>query len=53
MATLATINEEDIEYEDFVAAARRLCPQLREQGCDVVIALTHMRVPNDERLATS
>ena len=35
-----------------MACARRLSAQLRTQeNCEAVIALTHMRVPNDERLA--
>ena len=52
MATLATLDEADIEYEDFCACARRLGTQLRvEKKCDLVVALTHMRLPNDERLA--
>lgn len=52
MTTLSTIEEEDIDYEDFVTCARRLSPRLRQQhGVHVVIALTHMRLPNDERLA--
>jgi len=35
-----------------VLAARELCALLRSQGAEVVIALTHMRLPNDERLAS-
>ncbi|GMI18964.1 hypothetical protein TeGR_g4904 [Tetraparma gracilis] len=52
MATLSTIDEEDVEYEPFVDCARRLAKVLREEHhCHSVIALTHMRVPNDEKLA--
>jgi 5'-nucleotidase len=52
MATLATIEENEVEYEDFVTCGRRLAEHLRsEERCDAVIALTHMRAPNDERLA--
>lgn len=52
IATLVTVTEEQIDYEDFVACGRRLAVELRERdGCDVVVALTHMREPNDERLA--
>ena len=44
MQTLSTIDEHDIQYEDFIVAARRLAKVLREkEKCDVVIALTHMR----------
>ena len=52
MATLATIDECDVDFEPFIACARRLSKFLREdEKCDCVIALTHMRVPNDELLA--
>lgn len=50
--TLATINTDQVDYEDYVVAANKLAAQLREKdGCEVVIALTHMRTPNDIRLA--
>jgi len=52
MATLSTIDEHDIDYEDFVNCARRLSAHLRNvEHVDAVVAITHMRVPNDERLA--
>lgn len=39
-------------YTDYCEAAKRMSARLREeQACDIVIALTHMRAPNDERLA--
>lgn len=40
-----------VDYEDFVGAGTRCARSLREAGADVVLALTHMRLPNDERLA--
>ncbi len=41
-----------ITYEDFIECSRRYNKFLREeQKCDMVIALTHMRQPNDEKLA--
>ena len=49
--TIATINSDQVEYEDYVTSARRLAGQLKSEGCEVVIALTHMRTPNDIRLA--
>ena len=52
MATLATVEEEDIEYTDFVTEGRKLAMELRQQGADIVVAMTHMREPNDRRLAT-
>ena len=43
LATLATIEEEDSIYEDFVTCARRLEKELRDAGVDLVVAVTHMR----------
>ena len=52
MATLATIDESEIEYEDYVSCGQRLATFLKDsEGVDIVIALTHMRMPNDMRLA--
>jgi len=52
LVTLATLDPDDVEYEDFCPCARRLAKHLKEQeGAEIVIALTHMRVPNDELLA--
>ena len=42
-----------VVYEDFVVAGTRLAAQLRAKGADIVVALTHMRQPNDVRLAAS
>ena len=50
LATLATLDEADILYLDFVAEGRRLARELRAQGAEVVIALTHSRMPNDIKL---
>ena len=42
----------DINYEDFVDCGNRLGKYLREEeGCDYVIALTHIRTHNDRKLA--
>ena len=49
--TIATINSDQVEYEDYVTSGRRLAAQLKSEGCEFVIALTHMRTPNDIRLA--
>ena len=48
--TLATLNASEITYTDFVTAGSMLSKELKEKGCDLVIALTHMRTPNDVRL---
>ena len=50
--TLSTIEPDEIAYTDYVTAAKELVPQLIEEGCELIVALTHMRVPNDTRLAT-
>lgn len=52
LLTLNRVNPEDLNYIDFVAAANRYSALLRdEHHCDYIIALTHMRTPDDERLA--
>lgn len=38
-------------YEDFIASGSRVAKELRSKGAEVVIALTHMSMPNDEALA--
>ncbi|KAK7114887.1 mannosylglucosyl-3-phosphoglycerate phosphatase-like [Littorina saxatilis] len=48
--TLSTVDSEDITFFDFVDEGKRLADLLRQQGADLVIALTHMRWPNDEML---
>lgn len=49
--TLPTINPEQITFIDYVEAGEKLASQLKKEGCDYVIALTHMRTPNDVQLA--
>jgi 5'-nucleotidase len=52
LVTLATIDPSEVDYEDFCPCAKRLAKMLKEkQGAEIVVALTHMRVPNDELLA--
>ena len=53
LATLSTISEDELCWRDDVEVARELAAELRARGADVVIALTHMRLPNDERLAAA
>ncbi|ESO03811.1 hypothetical protein HELRODRAFT_80178 [Helobdella robusta] len=48
---LATFDPEDVEVLDFVEEGRTLALELLDQGADIVIALTHMRWPNDIKLA--
>ncbi|KAL4234758.1 hypothetical protein ACF0H5_006400 [Mactra antiquata] len=49
--TLSTIDPEDIIFEDFVEVGNKLATELKEEGADIVIALTHMRWPNDRKVA--
>ncbi|XP_048735520.2 mannosylglucosyl-3-phosphoglycerate phosphatase-like isoform X3 [Ostrea edulis] len=51
METLATLDPEDITYVDFVSKGKQLCKDLKQKGVDLIIALTHMRWPNDRLLA--
>ncbi|SPO01964.1 related to 5`-nucleotidase precursor [Cephalotrichum gorgonifer] len=50
---LGTINSlpPNLIYKSASATARELVPQLRAQGADIIVALTHMREPNDNKLA--
>jgi 5'-nucleotidase len=52
---LDTINSlpPNLDYRSASATAKILVPQLREQGAEIIIAITHMREPNDVKLATN
>lgn len=50
---LTTMDPEDVEVLDFVEEGTALSEELRAQGADYIIALTHMRWPNDLKLAES
>ena len=52
ITTLNCFDVEDIRFRDIVKDTERWARVLREEeGCNFVIALTHMRVPNDVKLA--
>jgi len=51
--TLSTINPEEVTYTDYVESGQALAKELRAKGCQFIIALTHMRTPNDLRLAAN
>ena len=51
--TLSTVDPNNITVNDFVEEGQTLAKELKEDGADFVIALTHMRWPNDEKLANS
>lgn len=53
LTTLATLDPEQLEYLDFVQCGQDIAKELRNQGCELIIALTHMRQPNDEHLLGS
>lgn len=50
---LETINSlpPDLIYKSASETAKALVPELRAQGAEIVICLSHMRQPNDEKLA--
>ncbi|KAI2618249.1 Metallo-dependent phosphatase [Hypoxylon sp. NC1633] len=50
---LATINSlpPGLIYKSATQTAKELVPQLRADGAEIVIAVTHMREPNDNKLA--
>ncbi len=49
---LITIDQDDVEFIEFIEKGKELGKFLREtENCDLVIALTHMRVPNMLKLA--
>uniref|UniRef100_A0A2K6G2M8 Ecto-5'-nucleotidase n=1 Tax=Propithecus coquereli TaxID=379532 RepID=A0A2K6G2M8_PROCO len=49
--TLATVNKSNINYKDYVEVANEIAVELKEEGEDLVIAITHMKWGNDTRLA--
>lgn len=50
---LDTINSlpPDLIYKSASATAKELVPDLRAQGAEIVVAVTHQREPNDNKLA--
>ena len=50
---LDTINSlpPNLIYRSATETAKELVPQLRAEGADIIIAITHMREPNDNKLA--
>lgn len=50
---LETINSlpPNLIYKSASETAKELIPQLRAEGADLIVALTHMREPNDNKLA--
>ena len=50
--SIVSLEEEDYIFEDFVKSGKKWCEKLRESGCEIIIALTHMRMPNDKKLTS-
>lgn len=50
---LDTINSlpPNLDYKSVSQTAKELVPGLRAQGCELIVALTHQREPNDIKLA--
>ena len=52
LACCASLDPKTLAYTDFVEVGRAIATKLKaDEGCDYVVALTHFREPNDERLA--
>lgn len=52
---IATLNVDvsQILYKDFISEGNRIASELRAEGVDLVVALTHMRLPNDQLFANN
>ncbi|KAF3312495.1 hypothetical protein TWF173_007105 [Orbilia oligospora] len=50
---IATVNSipPNVEWRDAATVAKELVPQLREEGAEMVICVSHAREPNDIKLA--
>jgi hypothetical protein len=53
LSRLGTINSlpPDLIYKSAAQTALELVPRLREQGADIIVAVTHQREPNDYKFA--
>lgn len=53
LSRLGTINSlpPDLVYKSASETAKELAPQLREQGAELVVVVSHQREPNDNKLA--
>lgn len=52
LVSLGAVDPHEVKYTDFVQAGSRLAAQLRSDGAEFVVAITHMREHNDKRVAT-
>ena len=46
--TINTIKKENFIFIDFIDKARELSKFFKQNNCDLIIALTHMRTYNDK-----
>ena len=44
---LLSYPENTVDYRDYVDQAKYFCNLLKEKGCEIIIALTHMRMVGD------
>ena len=51
LATLPMVEASSVDYRDFVEVGRAQAQRMRGNGVDLVVAMTHMRSPNDRKLA--
>lgn len=43
--------EKGLEFRDFIETSKEMSQILKAEGCHYIVALTHMRLPNDRILA--
>jgi 5'-nucleotidase len=46
--TIIHLTEDDYDYEDFIKSAIKWVKKLKSKGAEIIIALTHLRLPNDK-----
>lgn len=51
--TTAKKNVEGLVFSDAIGAAKELVPQMRREGADIIVALTHLGLGHDQELARS
>ncbi|KAM3136159.1 hypothetical protein pb186bvf_011781 [Paramecium bursaria] len=47
---IETIPLDEMDYEDYIHCAERMVEILNQEKCDLIICLTHMRIPSDRKL---
>eukprot|EP01102_Stenamoeba_stenopodia_P015892 TRINITY_DN5489_c0_g1_i1.p1 TRINITY_DN5489_c0_g1~~TRINITY_DN5489_c0_g1_i1.p1 ORF type:complete len:581 (-),score=154.90 TRINITY_DN5489_c0_g1_i1:83-1825(-) len=50
LATITGLTEQ-VDFLDPTEETRKLIPELKGKGADLIVVLSHMRLPNDEKLA--